>query len=87
MSKIYSNYDNHHVKATMVYANEDNKLYFDPEFTKPVLHEKGDVYALFVNGVIISDITGLCKPTQMLPEGVLVYDGTRFPAVDVDYVG
>ena len=90
MSKIYSNSDNHHVKATIVYANEDYKLFHDPEYTKPVLHEDGQLYELFVNGMIVShEETGeLFKPVTMhTSNGIVEVDTMRWAAADVELPG
>lgn len=87
MHKIYSNSDNHHVKATLVYANEHKLLFYDPEFTMPVLHEKGELYELFVNGMIILKDDLAIKPTDMyLNQGILsTYDHGVFIAADIEY--
>lgn len=84
MNKIYSNYDNHHVKATLVYAN-DMQLFYDPEFTKPVLHEKGELCELFRNGMIIVTEGPEYRPTMLMPGGqVRCCDNVIFVAADVE---
>lgn len=85
MHKIYSNYDNHHVKATIVYANEDKNLYFDPEFTKPVLSEKGQLRELFRNGMIIVCEGDEYRPIKLHSNGCAVSCGEHdFGAADFE---
>lgn len=82
--KIYSNYDNHHVKTTMVYANENKRLFHDSGFTKPVLSEKNELDELFVNGMIIVADSGAYRPSYYSLAGSVWCGDEKFIAADVE---
>jgi hypothetical protein len=54
MNKIYSNADNHHVKGTVIYANEENVLFRDELFEKPfTAADVEELKALFFAGLFV----------------------------------
>lgn len=54
MNKIYSNSDNHHVKATVIYANEELVLFRDELFEKPfTAADVEELKALFFAGLFV----------------------------------
>ena len=91
MSKIYDTADNHHVKATVIYCDNNYKLYRDPELNDPFYNEdRLELLDLFISGVIIrNEEWGVYyKPTSFSDNGVECYfragSDTLTP---IDYIG
>lgn len=62
IERIYADYEDKFVKAIMLYSSNDAYLFYDEDFTEPVIAD--DLERLFLNGVVIKTNGVLIKPTM-----------------------
>ena len=89
MNKIYSNADNHHVKGTVIYVNEERVLFRDELFEKPfTAADTEELKALFFAGLFVKgtneglDFFSLITGFGVDPEqGLILLGGSGAPFV------